>query len=462
MPHRGRAGVGIASPPWGKRSPIRTNSDVPANHNSEIIAARSSWLSLGGRILRICVPVVLWTLVGIAAPAFLSKIQLDNRATQEDFAVYYFLGQELRHGINPFTTKITPQSRLAGLNIHGITHGSDPPTFLAFIIEPLSRLPLHAAYWIWQAINLACLCVAIYLLIGPGSGLTLSMGLTLGGLAVLYPPVGSHIWFGQSKLPALLLLVLMMRSLSRGHETSAGVTLAIASLLRLFPLALVGYLFLQQRWRAILCTAVGILIGGTATIALMGLDNCISFLTAARLLVGDSAADIRRDISIPLFIARELQSVSPHPSLFRAAAYQALIASADIVILIVTVQATLASANKQDPDSRFFALWVATSIFLLPVAWDYDLVLMLIPFSQLAVVASRGAASRRAIAMAILSYVLLVWWEFIALSQNECGFFSMLSAYLSAYWLAADQPDSVRVPLRRMPIEILRRFTLAT
>jgi hypothetical protein len=406
--------------------------------------------------------VVLWTLVGIAAPAFVSKIQHDNRATQEDFAVYYFLGQELRHGINPYTAKITTQSRLDGLNIHGITHGTDPPTFLAFLIEPLSGLPLHTAYWIWQALNLACLCVAIYLLIGPGSGLTLSMGLTLAALAALYPPVGSHIWFGQSKFPALLLLVLMMRSLRRGHEALAGVTLAIASLLRIFPLALVGYLLLQQRWRAIFYTTVGILVGGAATVALVGLDNCVSFVTAAGMLVSDSAADIGRDISIPLFIARQLQSVSAHPGLFREAASKALSISADIAILMATIWATLASADKQDRDFRLFALWVVTSIFLLPVAWDYDLVLMLIPFSQLAIIAARGEASRRAIALAMLSYALMIWWEYVALSQNECGFFSMLTAYLSAYWLAVDHRDSVRVPLRRMPNEIWRRLMPAT
>jgi len=432
-------------------------SDSAVDQSNHSVPDRPAERHLIRVALRIGLPALLWTIIGIAAPAFVSKIQYDNRATQEDFAVYYFLGQELRHGINPYTARITMQSRVDGLNIHGITHGTDPPTFLGFLIEPLSGLPLHTAYWIWQTANLTCLCVAIYLLIGPGSGLTLSTGLTLAALAVLYPPVGSHFWFGQSKFPALLLLVLMMRSLRRGHEASAGVTLAVVSLLRIFPLALVGCLLLQQRWRAILYTAVGILIGGAATVALVGLDNCVSFVTAARLLVSDSAADIQRDISVPLFITRQLQAVSAHPGLFRDAAGRMLIISADIVILITTIRATLA-ADKQDRDSCLFALWVATSIFVLPVAWDYDLVMVLIPFAQLAVVAARGEASRRAIAMAILSYVLLIWWEFIALSQNECGFFSMLTAYLSAYWLAVDQPGAVRLPMRAMPSEIWRRL----
>jgi hypothetical protein len=90
------------------------------------------------------------------------------------------------------------------------------------------------------------------------------------------------------------------------------------------------------------------------------------------------------------------------------------------------------------------------------------LTLMLIPFSQLAVVAARGAASKRAIAMAVLSYALLVWWEYVALSANEFGFLAMLTAYLSAYWLAVDQPDAARLPIRAVPAEIWRRLTPAT
>jgi hypothetical protein len=85
---------------------------------------------------------------------------------------------------------------------------------------------------------------------------------------------------------------------------------------------------------------------------------------------------------------------------------------------------------------------------------------MLIPFSVLAVVAARGEASRRAIAMAVVSYLLLIWWEYVALSANEFGFFSVLAAYLSAYWLAADQAAAVRVPLLSMPGEIWRRLAL--
>ena len=83
---------------------------------------------------------------------------------------------------------------------------------------------------------------------------------------------------------------------------------------------------------------------------------------------------------------------------------------------------------------------------------------MLIPFSQLAVCATRGEASRRAIATAILSYSLLIWWEYVSLSANELGLLSMLTAYLSAYWLASDHPDAKPPPLLSLPGAIWQRL----
>jgi hypothetical protein len=412
-------------------------------------------------IQRFYLLILLGAIVSIAVPVFLRVLLRSDRATQEDFAVYYFLGDELRHGVNPYTTYFTNQAHLDGLNIHGITHGTDPPTFLALIFDPLSRLSLRTAYRIWQLVNLVCLSAAILLLIGPSSGLTSRTGFILAALTVLYPPVVSHIWFSQSKFPVLLLLVLMMRSLRRQRVSYAGFALAAASLLRIFPLAMGGYLLLQQRWRVVGYTMLGILVGSAATFALIGLQNCVSFVTAAWLLVNDSAADIQRDISASLFVTRELHSILPHSAQIFEAIDRASIIGVDILILLATTFATLASPAKQDPDFRIFSLWIATSIFLLPVAWDYDLTLMLIPFAQLAVVASRGEASRRAIAMAVVSYLLLMWWEYVALSGDECGFLSMLTAYLSAYWLATDRPEAVNVPLLSAPYEIWRRLVCA-
>jgi hypothetical protein len=87
---------------------------------------------------------------------------------------------------------------------------------------------------------------------------------------------------------------------------------------------------------------------------------------------------------------------------------------------------------------------------LSPTAWVHYLVLMLIPFAQMAIAADRGRANHRAIWMAVASFLL------ISLSTSgrtafgphprgglpimiaECSFGSLMMAYLSAYWFASD------------------------
>jgi hypothetical protein len=200
------------------------------------------------------------------------------------------------------------------------------------------------------------------------------------------------------------------------------------------------------------------IFGAAVTFAFAGWRNCIDFILAIPSISNASWNTIQRDLAAQVFISRQLQALFPNPGLALGLIRIVLNLAVDLLILTGTVLATLALPEREDPDSRIFALWVATAVFLLPVAWDYDLTLMLIPFSKLAIVAARGEASRRAIVMAVASYALLIWWEYVALSANEFGFFAMLTAYLSAYWLAVDQPGAVRVPMRAMPAELWRRL----
>jgi hypothetical protein len=432
---------------------------LTADKGPSAVSAEPNQHVRAGLFTRFCLPLVLWTIVGIAAPAFVADLYHSRRDIQEDFAVYYLLGHELRQGIDPYATDFAAAARQSGFNIHVIRHGSEPPTFIALVCVPLSRLPIRSAYWLWQAINVGCLIAAIYMLIGPGCEIAPRTIVSLVALTVLYPPVVTHIWMGQSKLPALLLLVLAMRWMQRGRDRRAGFTLALASLLRVFPFALGGYLILQQRWRILFYTAIGLTIGGAVTVAIVGIHNCISFVTAAARLVDQTWTDTPRDISIDTFVSRQL-----HAANFLSANVVADIAlllniSTKLVILSATAKASLSQPAAHDPDSRIYSLWVVTSIFLLPVVWDYDLTLLLIPFGILVLTACRGEASRRAIAAGVISYILSVFWDYLTPVRYECGFFSMVAAYLSAYWLAIDEPAAIILPVGSMPGEIWRRLS---
>jgi hypothetical protein len=204
---------------------------------------------------------------------------------------------------------------------------------------------------------------------------------------------------------------------------------------------------------------LGIVIGAILTVAVAGLGNCASFFVSAFGLVNDSVAGINRDISLYFFVSRNLAAASQRLSIHLESVRPAFVYTIDLAIVIATTRATLAFPPNDDPGSRLFALWVATSIFLLPVAWDYDLTLMLIPFALIAVAAPRGQVSRRTIVMAIVSYTSLLRWEFVAHSGNEGGFYSMLAAYLTAYWFATDHPEHNAGSICLLPLQLWRRIS---
>ena len=141
---------------------------------------------------------------------------------------------------------------------------------------------------------------------------------------------------------------------------------------------------------------------------------------------------------------------------------RAAIAIADAVVLGLTIRATLADANRDDPDWRIYSLWIATAIMLTPVGWHHYLVLLAIPFVQMVASAAHGRPHSRAIWMAALSYLLsaislhafsrfmvppptafqlaLPW---LARALEETSFIALLTGYIAAYWFATDLRSEV-------------------
>jgi hypothetical protein len=150
-------------------------------------------------------------------------------------------------------------------------------------------------------------------------------------------------------------------------------------------------------------------------------------------------------------------------------AEHALLAVIDIALLALTARATLLHPVDNNCDSRLFSLWVVTAIMLPPVSWDYDMTLLLLPFACIASTASRAKASRRTIAMAIASYVLIAVWRFSGIGDaqqvtglaanalKETASLSLLAAYFAAYWLATDGAEQKQLRLYDLPSAGWRR-----
>lgn len=422
-------------------------------------------------VLRMAVPFVLWWALFLFATAFVPNLRA--RAIRNDFAVYYVSALELRRGIDPYATDFAHLARQTGLEIKDVLRSTEPPTFL-LLFEPLTHFPPRTAFWIWQTINFAALAGALILMLGPASGLSSPLAWSLAAFAFIYPPILSHFWFGQSKLPLLLMLVVMTKLMRRRFDRTAGLILAFAGLVRIYPFAIGGYFLLERRWRPLAWMGVGAAVGAIATIAIVGPANCLSFVRGLSYLTTEQWSSKSGDNAPLAFAIRFLQESGLARNGVSGLAQHVLLATIDIVLLSLTVRATLLRPVDHDGDLRLFSLWVVTAIMLPPVSWDYDMTLVLLPFACMAVAASSGTASWRSIAMAISSYALIGAWRFSEIGNaqnvtglaentlNETASLALLAAYFAAYWLVTDNAEPTPIRFHNLAAAAWRRIFAAS
>jgi hypothetical protein len=228
--------------------------------------------------------LALWIVVGVAA-AFVFESLPAKVSGYQDFRPYYIGSTALRRGINPYDRDFETIFIEAGSPLDHISawERSEPlletPVWLIFF-EPFTLLEPPAAYWTWTAFNLICVVAALFLLIreyGPPG----AQGWTVGAQMLLFPPIALNFWFAQSEVVLLFIFALALQELRRGHDRAAGAILAVAALLRAYPLGMLGYLVARRNWRATTYFLAACSIGVAIAIAIAGFEPVVSFVRVA-------------------------------------------------------------------------------------------------------------------------------------------------------------------------------------
>ena len=363
-----------------------------------------------------------------------------------DFANYYVYALGMRKGLNVYTTDLSSLAASIGLDMGYWSWGTYPPTFI-LCFEPLSLLSPRAAWWVWAALNVALLSVGLWLLLN--DGFDLASGLVLGALAILYAPLTIHFHFAQAQILILTLLILAVHSIRRGREVAAGSSLALAILLKVYPLLLVGYLVVRRRWSVLLYTGLTFGIGLGVTCAFVGVDRTVAFPHAISTLT--QQVGLPNNVSVASMISRAFWHFFSRSNSLADHARRAAVLASSLGVLILTMWATFNFHGEVDENDPAFALWVVAMVLLSPTAWVHYLVLLLLPFGLLAEAANRGRASWCAIWFGIASYALaeaLMVGEFrslwripesLAACISALAPLCLILAYLSSYFLLSDE-----------------------
>jgi len=416
--------------------------------------------------------VLVW--IGLAVHAAIIIHQAAARWTRWDFSHYYVSALAMREGLNPYLTDLRPLGACLGLE--GINRSNYPPPFI-LSFEPLTFLTPHAAWLTWLVLNLAALATATVWLLEPWRNLGKRKILAIAALALLYPPVSTNIFYSQTQILLLLMLVIVMRELGKGCDVTAGFVLGIAGLLKVFPLIMTGYLVTKSRWRALGATVISFAAGLAAVIAEVGVQRTIDFTAGAQAALAIGFINRPANIAISSFVSRLFwYGAGLHSSPAIETARQLSVLGAQLGVLLLTVAATFSRKSARDDEWRAYSLWIAATILLSPTAWIHYLAMLLLPFVAIAAAGWRGRASSRALWLMVASYSLITLSMLVAGSAanalnhapivktalEECATVSLLLAYASAWFFAFDEPRGeggqggvIRVPRHRIMATLL-------
>jgi hypothetical protein len=336
--------------------------------------------------------------------------------TERDFSSYYVWAVALHRHINPYTADLNPLARELGVLIKEGARANYPPTFIMFW-EPLAFLGPATAYWLWIALSLILLAGTLMLLLGRRSGLPSTIAFELAALAILYEPLKIHFQFAQAQILILFLIVVAMARLEREKDKSAGIILALATLLKVYPITFGAYLILTRRWMAAAFMTLGVLVGYAITLAILGTPGVGFFSRVGTNLQAKIGARLLPTVSLGGTLERMFLYADPNG--FHDSARQVLTTGACILVLALTVLATLSSATDPRRSKQAFGLWVTATILLTPGAWIHYMVLLLAPLALLAEAVLNGEASKAAVLCAVASYILTqVCWAVLGSSPQ--------------------------------------------
>src|SRR5258708_4420056 len=130
-----------------------TTIDEAAALPEAVASARGiTGAGLANKLTKPPIVVIIW--LGVLFHSFALLTQLPSRPNHFDFSIYYASGFGMREHLDPYTTDLNTIAPALNLEIEPMHYATDPPTYL-LAFEPLPLLPLHQAFWVWDALYLA-------------------------------------------------------------------------------------------------------------------------------------------------------------------------------------------------------------------------------------------------------------------------------------------------------------------
>jgi hypothetical protein len=316
----------------------------------------------------------LAALLALAAVSFAYRVgKFATRGPFHDFRVMHRGAQALHHGLPLYDVEGMSREPFAAYYKY-------PPLFTA-LLEPLRPLGFRRASRVWLGFLLTCYFGALVLLCRTFQLRFRSPPFYLAAITALaFQPAIDSLWNGQMDTPLLFILSAVWAALANRRDIGAGALIALAAMLKVYPIYMASFLLLRRRWLALVSCAVTGLVLVAISIALTGWASHVEFVTRVLPINAGTTAWVENQSLPGLFARLYVDGRIDGPSKETIAPAATILGSLTGAAVLA---ATFLAGLRTSRESTVFGALVAALLLALPVAWIIYEALLLIPIFDL-------------------------------------------------------------------------------
>lgn len=304
---------------------------------------------------------------------------------KKDFIQEYLLARAVLDGTDPYLPLPELSQRFLGTLTNLVfQHPTPHPPPVALLCILLSFLSYEQAAVAWFLLELACIVLAVYLilrLLGARTRPTIIIITTL--LILVWSPFRDELVMGQLMAILLVLLIGTWLALRSEKDIKGGVFLGCLIALKLMAWPIVIFLAMRKRWKAAAVTIVTAVTANLGAVLVMGFERVMYFYLKVSTIVSSLYRAHEANFSMwtigwrifegtgsPVLLGLEAPPLVSAPFL-------APYVSATVICALLFMGLRLAIRTGSFDAS--FGILVCVSILVNPVAWSHYLILALIP-----------------------------------------------------------------------------------
>ncbi|HEY9286394.1 MAG TPA: glycosyltransferase family 87 protein [Candidatus Dormibacteraeota bacterium] len=334
-------------------------------------------------------------LAGYAWIALL-PIFLPGTPRADDFQDYKFAAQQIATAGDPYANFIRTRVPWDWSLNSGYIY---PPAFAATLV-PLTWISNDLAVRIWLLLIEVAVVVSLLIMyrsIGLPSRTEL---LALVAVLVTFFPLINSAMTGTMNALILLLLTGAWAAWRSRRDRASGVTIAVAAVFKLFPLALLPYLAWRRHWKLLAAMMLTGIAGIVAGLLATGFDHNLYYYR--EILPHISAGTGFRENQSIAGVTARLCAPSTAQNGGDAGWCGRLL---DWPLVLALLAAVLTVVNRATRSGLEFALAIAALPLISTVTWSFHLVILILPIVLLLRGVFLGRSSRAATRMLIVAWL---------------------------------------------------------